>query len=172
MQPLYAKPAPSFDGLLSATPHFLWAIFDRWRFLKAKGRLKPIQWEPVPGFVPGDTGVSPDGGTVLVLDGFKFRGGFVAGGGAAFALNRVTRWVSGSAASRTCAGTTPLNCISAMPWAFIQSFVIAVVGAILFLLVVKYEEDGPIPRLIKFLVLFAAGLAIMHKLEPFGLTLF
>jgi hypothetical protein len=25
------------------TPHFLWAIFDRWRFLKAKGRLKPIQ---------------------------------------------------------------------------------------------------------------------------------
>jgi hypothetical protein len=59
-----------------------------------------------------------------------------------------------------------------MPWTFIQSFVIAVVGAILFLLVDKYEEDGPIPRLIKFLVLFAAGLAIMHKLEPFGLTLF
>jgi hypothetical protein len=36
----------------------------------------------------------------------------------------------------------------------------------LFVLGDKYEEDGPIPRLLKFLLLFVAALAIMHKFEP------
>jgi len=59
-----------------------------------------------------------------------------------------------------------------MDQAFIESFVIAFVGAILFLLVDKHEGDGPIARLLKFLVLFVAAVAIMHKLQPFGLSLF
>ena len=45
-------------------------------------------------------------------------------------------------------------------------------GAILFLLVDKYEPDGLMARLLKFLVLFVAAVAIMHKLQPFGLSLF
>ena len=57
--------------------------------------------------------------------------------------------------------------------AFVKSFVIALVGAILFLLVDKYERDGPVARLLKFLVLFVAGVAIVHKLQPmFGFALF
>ena len=36
------------------------------------------------------------------------------------------------------------------------------VGATLFLLVDKYEPDGPVARLLKFLVLFLAGVAIVH----------
>jgi hypothetical protein len=52
------------------------------------------------------------------------------------------------------------------------AFTIAFVGATLFLLVDKYERDGPVARL-KFLVLFVAGVAIVHKLQPmFGLALF
>ena len=47
------------------------------------------------------------------------------------------------------------------------------VGATLFLLVDKYEPDGPVARLLKFLVLFVAGVAIVHKLQPmFGFALF
>jgi hypothetical protein len=57
--------------------------------------------------------------------------------------------------------------------AFVESFVIALAGAILFLLVDKYEREGPVARLLKFLVLFVAGVAIVHKLQPmFGLALF
>ena len=59
-----------------------------------------------------------------------------------------------------------------MDQAFVKSFVIAFVGAILFLLVDKYEPDGLMARLLKFLVLFVAAVAIMHKLQPFGLSLF
>ncbi len=59
-----------------------------------------------------------------------------------------------------------------MDQAFVESFVIAFVGAILFLLVDKYEPDGLMARLLKFLVLFVAAVAIMHKLQPFGLSLF
>ena len=59
-----------------------------------------------------------------------------------------------------------------MDQAFVESFVIAFVGAILFLLVDKHEGDGLIARLLKFLVLFVAAVAIMHKLQPFGLSLF
>jgi hypothetical protein len=50
--------------------------------------------------------------------------------------------------------------------AFVDSFVIALVGAILFLLVDKYERDRPTARLLKFLLLFVAGVAILHKLQP------
>ena len=59
-----------------------------------------------------------------------------------------------------------------MDQAFVKLFVIAFVGAILFLLVDKYEPDGLMARLLKFLVLFVAAVAIMHKLQPFGLSLF
>jgi hypothetical protein len=57
--------------------------------------------------------------------------------------------------------------------AFVESFVIAFVGATLFLVVDKHEPDGPMARLLKFLVLFVAGVAILHKLQPmFGFALF
>ena len=59
-----------------------------------------------------------------------------------------------------------------MDQAFVESFVIAFVGAILFWLVDKYEPHGLMARLLKFLVLFVAAVAIMHKLQPFGLSLF
>jgi F0F1-type ATP synthase assembly protein I len=52
------------------------------------------------------------------------------------------------------------------------SFIIGLVGAILFLLVDKYEPEGPLARLLKFLILFVAGVAILHKLQPYGLALF
>ena len=43
----------------------------------------------------------------------------------------------------------------------------------LFLLVYKHERDGPVARLLKFLVLFVAGVAVVHKLQPmFGFALF
>jgi hypothetical protein len=52
------------------------------------------------------------------------------------------------------------------------SFTISVIGAILFLLVDKYEPEGPLARLLKFLVLFVAGAAVLHRLQPYGLALF
>ena len=54
----------------------------------------------------------------------------------------------------------------------IYSFAIGLVGAILFLLVDKQEPDGLMARLLKFLILFVAGVAILHKLQPYGLALF
>jgi hypothetical protein len=53
------------------------------------------------------------------------------------------------------------------------AFTIAFVGAALFLFVDKYERKGPVARLLKFLVLFVGGVAILHKLQPlFGIELF
>jgi hypothetical protein len=53
------------------------------------------------------------------------------------------------------------------------AFTIAFVAATLFMLVDEYERDGPVARLLKFLVLFVAGVAILHKLQPmFGVVLF
>jgi hypothetical protein len=46
------------------------------------------------------------------------------------------------------------------------------VGAALFLFVDKYERDGTVANLLKFLVLVVGGIAILHKLKPFGLALF
>jgi hypothetical protein len=61
---------------------------------------------------------------------------------------------------------------SHMNSAFIYSFIIGVVGAALFLFVDKYEHDGMVANLLKFLVLVVGGVAILHKLKPFGLALF
>jgi hypothetical protein len=52
------------------------------------------------------------------------------------------------------------------------SFAIGFVGAILFVLVDKYEPDGTMARLLKFLVLFVSGVAILHKLKPWVLRCF
>jgi hypothetical protein len=52
------------------------------------------------------------------------------------------------------------------------SLAIGFAGAILFVLVDKYELDGPMARLLKFLILFVAGVAILHKLQPYGFALF
>ena len=52
----------------------------------------------------------------------------------------------------------------------LYSLTIGFVGAILFLLVDKYEPEGPLARLMKFLILFVAGVAILHKLQPYGLV--
>jgi hypothetical protein len=46
------------------------------------------------------------------------------------------------------------------------------VGAVLFLLVDKYEPDGMVANLLKFLVLVVSSVAILHRLQPFGLVLF
>ena len=54
----------------------------------------------------------------------------------------------------------------------IYLLVIGFVGAILFVLVDKYEPDGPLARLLKFLVLFVSMVAILHRLRPYGLALF
>ena len=54
----------------------------------------------------------------------------------------------------------------------LYSLTIGFVGAILFLLVDKYEPEGPLARLLKFLILFVAGVAILHKLLSYGLALF
>jgi hypothetical protein len=55
----------------------------------------------------------------------------------------------------------------------IDTLIIGFIGAALFLFVDKYERDGPVARLLKFLVLFVAGVAIVHKLQPmFGFALF
>jgi hypothetical protein len=54
----------------------------------------------------------------------------------------------------------------------LYSFTIGFVGAILFLLVDKYEPEGALARLLKFLILFVAGVAILQKLQPYGLGLF
>ena len=50
----------------------------------------------------------------------------------------------------------------------LYSFTIGFVGAILFLLVDKYEPEGPLARLLKFLILFVAGVAILHRLQREG----
>ena len=43
------------------------------------------------------------------------------------------------------------------------AFTLLFVGATLFMLVDEYERDGPVARLLKFLALFVAGVAILHK---------
>ena len=46
----------------------------------------------------------------------------------------------------------------------IDALIIGFIGAALFLFVDKYEREGPVARLLKFLVLFVGGVAILHKL--------
>jgi len=51
--------------------------------------------------------------------------------------------------------------------------IIGFIGAALFVFVDKNEREGPVARLLKFLVLVAGGVAILHKLQPMlGLALF
>jgi hypothetical protein len=54
----------------------------------------------------------------------------------------------------------------------IYSVAIAFVAAIQFLLVHRHEPDGPMARLLKFLVLFVSGVAILHRLQLGGVALF
>ena len=42
----------------------------------------------------------------------------------------------------------------------------------MFLLVDKYEPESPLAQLLKFLVLLVAGVAVLHRLQPYGLALF
>jgi len=54
----------------------------------------------------------------------------------------------------------------------IYAFALSIAGAMMFLLVDKYETHGPTARVLKFLILFVSGVAILHKLRPYGLSLF
>ena len=45
-------------------------------------------------------------------------------------------------------------------------------GALLFLLVDRYEKDKVVASLLRFMVLAVSGLAILHKLRPLGFALF
>jgi hypothetical protein len=68
---------------------------------------------------------------------------------------------------------TRLQQASHMNSAFIYSVIIGFVVAALFLFVDKYERDGTMANLLKFLVLVIGGVAVLHKLQPpFGITLF
>jgi hypothetical protein len=51
-------------------------------------------------------------------------------------------------------------------------FTVGFVDAVLFLLVDKYERDGMVANLLKFLVLVVSSVAILHRLQPFGIVLF
>ena len=42
----------------------------------------------------------------------------------------------------------------------------------MFLLVDRYEPNGRIASLLKFLILFVSGVAIVHKLHLYGFSLF
>jgi hypothetical protein len=56
---------------------------------------------------------------------------------------------------------------------FIDAVIIGFIGAALFVFIDKYEREGPVARLLKFLVLVVGGVAILHKLQPMlGLALF
>jgi hypothetical protein len=55
---------------------------------------------------------------------------------------------------------------------FIYSFVICFIAASLFVFVDWLEPNRTMAGLMKFLVLFVSGVAVMHKLRPYGLSLF
>jgi hypothetical protein len=54
----------------------------------------------------------------------------------------------------------------------IYSFGIGFGGALLFLLVDRYEKDKVVARLFGFMVLAVSGLAILHRLRLLGFALF
>jgi hypothetical protein len=56
--------------------------------------------------------------------------------------------------------------------ALIYSLVIGCVGAALFLLVDKYEKDEMVAKRLKLMVLVIPSVAILHRLQPFGIQLF
>jgi hypothetical protein len=55
---------------------------------------------------------------------------------------------------------------------FVYSFVICFIAASLFVFVDRLEPNRAMAGLLKFLVLFVSGVAVMHKLRPYGLSLF
>jgi hypothetical protein len=55
---------------------------------------------------------------------------------------------------------------------FVYSFVVSFTGAILFLLVDKHEPNRIAARLLKFLLLFVSSVVVMHRLRPYGVSLF
>jgi hypothetical protein len=59
-----------------------------------------------------------------------------------------------------------------MYYDFVYSLIISFTGAILFLFVDRFEPNHTIAGLLKFLVLFVSSVAIMHRLRPYGLSLF
>jgi hypothetical protein len=66
--------------------------------------------------------------------------------------------------------TTPQQGRSAMD--FIYALAITFAGAILFLAVDRYENDTMVANLLKFLVLIFTSVAILHRLQPFGIAWF
>ena len=54
----------------------------------------------------------------------------------------------------------------------IYSFGIGFGGALLFLLVDRYENNKVVASLLRFMVLAVSGLAILHRLRLFGFALF
>ena len=54
----------------------------------------------------------------------------------------------------------------------IYSFGIGFGGALLFLLVDRYEKDKVVARLLRFMMLAVSGVAILHRLRLFGFALF
>ena len=55
---------------------------------------------------------------------------------------------------------------------FAYSLFISFAGAILFLLVDRLEHNGPVASFLKFLILFVSSVVIIHRLRPYGLSLF
>jgi len=54
----------------------------------------------------------------------------------------------------------------------IFTFALSIAGGMLFSLVDRYEPNGRIASLLKFLILFVSGVAIVHKLHLYGFSLF
>jgi hypothetical protein len=55
---------------------------------------------------------------------------------------------------------------------FIYALAITFVGAVLFLAIDRYEDDAMVANLLKFLVLIFTSVAILHRLQPFGIAWF
>ena len=53
---------------------------------------------------------------------------------------------------------------------FVYSAGIGFGGALMFFFFNKYEPDGPMSRLLRFLVPLVGALAILHKLKPYGFS--
>jgi hypothetical protein len=59
-----------------------------------------------------------------------------------------------------------------MYYDFAYAFFISLAGSILFLLVDKHERNRSVAGLLKFLLLFVSSVVIMHRLRPYGISLF
>jgi hypothetical protein len=59
-----------------------------------------------------------------------------------------------------------------MYYDFAYSLIISFAGAVLFLIVDRNEPNRTVAGLLKFLVLFVSSVVVMHKMRPYGLSLF